>query len=130
MRSRIPLKNAIGNGSFQMELVGEGFYLKNIKSLLNIKKGDTVIDGFNIILKFDNHNDHDPNAVAATIQQKIVGYLPRDKAITHRRLIRSLGYNEAALRCKAKAFRAKGTKNWGIWLDYDFRLTKRGYTNA
>ena len=126
----IPKLYAIGTDEFDTELVGESYYLDAIKRILGVSEEDTIVEDFKVVLKFDNYNKFDENAVKALINGTMVGHLPKELARRHRDLVNRLGFKEVLMVCDGKAFRKRGKENWGIWLDYDLKKTSHHYTRS
>ena len=70
----------VGNGEFEVHVVGESSYLANFESIF----GPCSEEGVDVFCKAflipEPENPYDKNAVRVTIAQKLVGYLARPEA--------------------------------------------------
>ena len=117
-----------GNGRFDVEVVGESHYQRNLTQICGKRKehGENRIVDATIWL--EDNNPYDDKAVRVTIGNLNVGHLNRMAAPVYRlRLIRD-GHPLGVGMCKAKIKggwkRGKDVGSYGVWLDLP-RLTAR-----
>jgi len=111
-----------GESTYNQEIVGESFYQNKLKRIAGGYKEhghELIVDA---ILINDNFNKYDKNAVAVTINKRIVGHLSKSEAQHYRSYMNSIGHSKKNAKCKAiivggwkKGFRDKG--NFGVKLD-------------
>jgi len=109
-----------GDGTFETEVVGESNYQDALWRAVGA--ADANERGYRhhtvALLRSEPTNPYDRNAVQVLIGDRVVGYLSREDAVTHKRLMASYGH---AVTCPALivgGFRqATGRASLGVWLD-------------
>ena len=77
----------IENKGFPQHVVGESHYIKNLRKCYNDKEAvriDNKSVAVPVLLKLDNDNKYDSNAVAVISKHGIIGYLPAEDAQYYR----------------------------------------------
>ncbi|MES5813914.1 HIRAN domain-containing protein [Pseudoxanthomonas sp. Soil82] len=102
-----------GGGNYDMEIVGESHYLNNLRSIAGSGEVRHYCDA---ILRMEDENPHDSNAVAVYIEGLKVGYLRREIAKGYREQVEPHGKLDGT--CGAVIVGgAEGRPNLGVWLD-------------
>lgn len=94
-------------GRYSVEVVGESFYEKSFKKLVKrFKPSDRDEEAWvNAVLRLDDNNPHDSNAVAVLIEGLQVGHLSRDMAVSYRAwLKRAFGKAKSELSVPARLY--------------------------
>ena len=106
-----------GDGSFQIEVVGESRYHANLKSIAG-DHGDASVDLTRTAYMVpEPHNLNDPNAVRVDIEEKCVGYLPRQLAANVSPAVRRV--NLVAIQAQAHITAGFDGGHYSVWLDGD-----------
>lgn len=102
-----------GGGSYDMEIVGESHYLANLRAI----SGDGEVRHYcDALLRMEDDNPHDSNAVAVYIEGLKVGYLSREIAKGYRQQVEPHGKFDGT--CGAVIVGGgEGRRNLGVWLD-------------
>jgi hypothetical protein len=115
-----------GDGEFDCDIVGESFYQSALEQLAGGRSGESVEIECEAVLRPDNQNSHDANAVAVEIGGAVVGHLSRDSAAAYRRLLRTMGMDDEAIACDALIIggwqRRGGSGHFGVKLDFNGEL--------
>ncbi|ODT69934.1 MAG: hypothetical protein ABS75_14990 [Pelagibacterium sp. SCN 63-23] len=85
------------------DVVGESQYQEPLVRYYRKHKGDgsnLFVDS--VILRTENDNPHDPNAVRVELEGRTVGFLPRAKAIEYRSALADSDALESGATCSAK----------------------------
>jgi len=105
-------------GEYNFELVGESNYQSRIYSMLP----DSVTDQENQRayfigkINFEDDNQFDKKAVNFTIDNRLVGYFPKEEARKFRKMVATKNLNPSNLTCRSVVVGGKG-KSYGIWLE-------------
>jgi len=75
---------------FTHEIVGEASYQTNLAKIAGRKTEHSAKHECLAILECDDNNPRDANAIAVKIDNRLVGYLPRNEAITYRDELRAI----------------------------------------
>jgi hypothetical protein len=89
-----------GNGSFDLQIVGEGSYQAELEKIVGGKTEDSCEHACEALLVPELRNRHDPNAVYVEISGRKVGYLSRPLAAEYRQRMKVLGV-DGPMRCDA-----------------------------
>lgn len=84
-----------GLGSYAFEVVGESHYAQSFVDILGSRAGTEDEVFGDAVLKLENRNPHDPNAVAVWVQGRQVGHLSRALAVDFRNRLRSSAVPQA-----------------------------------
>ena len=112
-----------GPGNFDIEVVGESYYLKNFEKICGPRCADGVNLDVKAILTLDDSNPHDKKAVQISIEGHVVGYLAKDIAREFRSAIKAGGLAEyRSFECDATIRGGWDDGNgsrghYGVWLD-------------
>jgi HIRAN domain. len=102
-----------GSGDYDMEVVGESHYLDNLRKIAG--HGD-IYHECDAVLRMEDDNPHDRNAVAVYINGMKVGYLSRAVAKDYRKQVEPHGKLDGT--CGAVIIGGgEGRPNLGVWLD-------------
>lgn len=105
-----------GDGSYQIEVVGESRYLENLKS---IARDDNQGDGVDLVrtayMVPEPRNPNDRNAVRVDIGERPVGYLRRELAAALSPALLASGVT--AIQVRANITAGFGGGNYSVWLD-------------
>jgi len=113
-----------GDGSFEVEVVGESHYQTALESICGPRTRDSVSKHVEAVLILDDLNKHDKSAVRVEIGGKAVGYLDRDDALTYRDMLEDMQRPKAKATCAAHIVggwdRGTGDRgSYGVYLDFD-----------
>lgn len=103
-------------GDFDQEVVGESHYQADIKAIASRLPEDSHF--VQSVLCPEDDNEHDENAVAVKIAGVKVGYLPRDAARAHRKMMKKNNLPRES-KCPAMISGGEDGKYFGIWLGID-----------
>jgi hypothetical protein len=106
-----------GGGDFDIAAVGESHYQAQLASIVHPRDGyvEYVREA---ILRCENDNPYDNQAVAVTMDKHTVGYLGKADARRYRAIIARMGFAEVNGRCQAKVCGGgKAKPNYGVWID-------------
>jgi hypothetical protein len=112
-----------GPGNFDIEVVGESYYLKNFEKICGPRCADGVNLDVKAILTLEDSNQYDKKAVQVTINGHAVGYLAKDIAREFRGAIKAGGLSAyTSFECDAIVRGGwddgKGDRgHYGVWLD-------------
>jgi hypothetical protein len=112
-----------GPGNFDIEVVGESYYLKSFEKICGPRCDVGVNLEVKAVLTLDDANPHDKKAVNVTIQGHPVGYLAKNIAREFRNAIKAGGLKEyKSFECDATIRGGwddgKGScGHYGVWLD-------------
>jgi hypothetical protein len=73
---------------YPLEIVGESHYQEALKAICGGHTKDGHFYETQAVLRLDNDNSYDPNAVAVLIQDRLVGHLSRENAKRYRSLLK------------------------------------------
>lgn len=90
------------DGSFPMEVVGESHYQRALSSICGPHTRDGHDHECTAVIELEPSNPHDQNAMAVRIQNRIVGYLPRDQAARVATQMRDEGISSANCRARVR----------------------------
>ena len=90
-----------GNGSYELQVVGESHYQKALEKITGGKTKDGHEMEVEAMLIHDDKNPYDNQAVAVKINGELVGYLSRDLARQFRKQMAASGYQNKPALCKA-----------------------------
>lgn len=119
----------IGDGEFYYdEVVGESFYQENIMKSFELR-GEKTDKVYWVRLTYEDGNPHDNKAIAVYSEyaKLKIGHLSKREARNYRRRMSVLGFEGYDASCEAKVFGGGKKKSYGIFLNYDPRLTKKHY---
>jgi hypothetical protein len=94
---------------FTHEIVGEASYQANLAKIAGSKTEQSANHECLAILECDDNNPHDANAIAVKIDNRLVGYLPRNEAKTYRDKLRTI--DAKMLNAEVRAKIVGGWKN-------------------
>lgn len=106
-------------GGRLVNVAGESHYQEALREIVGPTAGEEVAVDTEALLVPEPSNPHDPNAVMVRIDEKLVGYLPRDEAVAYAPALAELGERGRTGACKARiAGRGgeTGTSNLGVFL--------------
>ncbi len=107
-----------GDGSYQIEVVGESHYKRNLDAIAG---ADNDGDGVDLVrtayMVPEPRNPNDHNAVRVDIDQLPVGYLPRDLAAVLSPALRRAGL--VAIQTQAHITAGFEGGNYSVWLAGD-----------
>lgn len=114
-----------GDGSFDLEVVGESYRQDNFIRLFGQPKASGVNAFVTACMILEQSNRFDRNAVRIEVEQLHVGYLSRSDAAHFRALIRQSSYpNATRFYCQANVrggwrsrYNRRDRGMFGIWLD-------------
>jgi hypothetical protein len=111
-------------GDEDLEVVGESNYQDELWSRCGGSLGDRIRCETVAVLVPEPDNPHDPNAISVCIDNKVVGYLPRQIAATYVSGLRELMARSGAhmaLRgvIVGGGYYADGPGRLGVWLSHD-----------
>ena len=123
LRSIISVKLK-GDGSFDVEVVGESHYQTALESICGPRTRDSTSKHVEAVLVLDDSNKYDPKAVRVEINGKIVGHLSREDAQTYRDKLDAMKRPGARATCAAHIVggwdRGSGDRgSYGVYLDFD-----------
>lgn len=102
-----------GDGSYGIEVVGESHYLANLRAIAG--RGE-VRHKCEAILRHDDNNPYDDQAIAVYIEGLQVGHLSRQLARQYRAQVSRFGRLDGT--CPAIIVGGgQGKPNLGVWLD-------------
>ncbi|MDD2663979.1 MAG: hypothetical protein PHD19_09480 [Dechloromonas sp.] len=107
-----------GNGEFDQEVVGESNYQNAIDHAVSCtgkKHGPWETEA---VLRLEDDNPYDEQAVAVHIGPKVVGYLSKKDARRYRKMLESNNLAAGNYIVDAKIF-GGGEKSYGVWLDIE-----------
>jgi hypothetical protein len=104
-----------GDGTFQIEVVGESHYRANLRKLAGSCDEDAVEVVKTAYLVPEPRNPHDANAVRVDIDQMPVGYLTKPTAAQLSPVLRRLGL--VAVQASAQISAFEGASNYSVWVD-------------
>lgn len=104
-----------GDGSFQIEVVGESHYRANLRKIAGSCEDDAVEVVKTAYLVPEPRNAHDSNAVRVDVDQVTVGYLTRPAAAQLSPVLRRLGLVAVQAQAQISAF--EGASNYSVWID-------------
>jgi hypothetical protein len=105
-----------GDGSYPIEVVGESHYFKNLDAIAGAENdGDGVDLVRTAYMVPDPRNPNDRNAVRVDIDEKIVGYLPRDLAAVLSPALLRAGL--VAIQTQAHITAGFDGGSYSVWLD-------------
>jgi hypothetical protein len=121
-----------GDGGFDLEIVGESNYTKNLKNLCGGYSKDGSHINEKAVLHYENNNAYDKQAIRVDINGKTVGYLTPEDARLYRKKIRKIGHEGITVLCNAVIVGGKklGLMNktaFSVWLDFpinDFTIAQ------
>lgn len=98
---KYPVAHLHGDGSYQFDVVGERSYQDNLRAIC----GPRTEDGYDLskvaVLILEDDNPYDSHAVRVAIDDRTVGYLPRELAREYRQKLRETGNPTAFCSCPA-----------------------------
>lgn len=107
-----------GDGSYQQEVVGESNYQKALSDIARRIGGSGPWEA-DAVLRIDNDNKYDDQAVAVHIGPKVVGYLSKKDARRYRKQLSDNGLEIGNYEVGAKIFGGTDGKSFGVWLDFE-----------
>jgi hypothetical protein len=106
-----------GNGAFEIEAVGESHYQAQLTYFVHPQTGYVEIER-EAILRCENDNPHDDQAVQVRMDHYTVGYLSRADARKYRAILERMGFPEVDGKCLAKICGGgRSRPNYGVWID-------------
>jgi hypothetical protein len=106
-----------GDGTYQIEVVGESRYWDNLRKLAGSCENNAVEVIKTAYLVPEPRNPNDPNAVRVEIDRLTVGYLPRSVAAKLSPLLRARQI--VAVQATARITAFEGANNYSVWVDGD-----------
>jgi hypothetical protein len=109
----------VGPGKYAFDVVGESFYEASFVAILGNQAGTRTEWFGDALLKLDDTNPHDSNAVAVFVEGHQVGHLPRDLAPTLRKQILqsdAAGKRQIAVGCRVYA--GGENRRFSVTLDF------------
>mgnify|MGYP000896239109 FL=1 len=106
-----------GDGTFQIEVVGESKYFDNLRKIAGSNRDDDVEVVKTAYMVPEPSNQYDPNAIRVVVDQMTVGYLPRPAAAMLSPLLRKAKL--AAVQTEAEISAFEGANNYSVQLDGD-----------
>lgn len=104
-----------GDGTYQIEVVGESHYWDNLVKIAGDCEDDDVEVVKTAYLVPEPRNPNDPNAVRVEIDRLTVGYLPRPVAAQVSPLLRARKL--VAIQAQARVSAFEGANNYSVWID-------------
>lgn len=114
-----------GDGSFEIEVVGESHYHAQLRSLAGPNDRDDVEVVKTAYLVPEPRNQNDPNAVRVDVDGKPVGHLPRNVAAELAPILKRAKLAGVQVQAQISAF--KGADNYNVWLDGDLGEIVRAF---
>ncbi len=116
-----------GPGVFDVEVVGESHYQKNIQRIVGPLSDDGIRAEFVADLILEKDNQHDPNAIRVDIAGMTVGHLSRNDAPAVRATLKPVGIKSGmAVRVNAVIVGGRTGQSFGVWLDIPTARTPTG----
>lgn len=106
-----------GDGSFQIEVVGESHYFATLCAIAGSCADDEVEVVKTAYLVPEPRNQNDPNAIRVDIDEKPVGHLPRSTAARLAPVLKNAKLVAVQVQAQISAF--AGADNYSVWLDGD-----------
>lgn len=123
------------NKEYLFDIVGESNYQDALLLIAGNKEQQSkTVECFAQLIR-EPYNQYDKNAVVVKIQNKVVGYLSREDARAHIRVVKSMGYDELSI-CNVRAVVVGGWKkgksegNYGVRLDMPLEFTRYKYSHS
>ena len=118
-----------GDGSFELEIVGESFYQDALDNITGGKTEDGYEMEVEAMLNYDDDNPYDNKAIAVSIEGEKVGHLSRKLARQFRERMEETGCPGASAVCKALIVggwdRGNGDRgDFGVKLDLPTSIQK------
>lgn len=115
--TQVNIAKLIGDGSYEIEVVGESKYRANLRAIAGPGGDDGVdVDALAHVVR-EADNKFDPNALRVAINQRTVGYLPRETAALVAPAMDRAGV--AALQADAHITAGFDGGDYSVWLDGD-----------
>lgn len=111
-----PTHELLGNGEFDLEVVGESHYQDSLKAVAG--RGE-VRKHVRAVLRLEPANKFDRNAVRVEIDGMLVGYLPREAAKQFTHGVVDTGKSTFAV--NAVVVGGGEGRSLGVWLDIPVR---------
>jgi hypothetical protein len=110
------------NGGVPVQVSGESHYQDTLEQICGGRTREGVEKEVLAVLKLEPDNSWDPNAVGVYVDDRQVGYLPRDAAVVYQTIGTRLDEQGKAGACRAQIRggweRRRGDRgNFGITLD-------------
>lgn len=115
-----------GTGDFEFEIVGESHYQETLARLAGERGTQSVERRYKAKLVLEDHNLHDPKAVAVRIDNETVGYLSREDARSYRRRLGQKRLSGINATCDAIIV-GGGTRRDGERLFYGVKLDMKPF---
>ena len=116
-----------GPGLFDVEVVGESHYQRNIERIAGPLSDDGIRAEFVADIILEKDNPHDPNAVRVDIAGLTVGHLSRNDAPAIRAALKPAGIKSGmSVQVKAVIVGGRTGQNFGVWLDIPTVRTPTG----
>lgn len=106
-------------GGRLVNVAGESHYQEELREIVGPTDESVIAVDTEALLVPEPSNAYDPNAVMVRIDDKLVGYLPREEAVAYAPMLRELGERGRTGACDARiAGRGghSGTSNLGVFL--------------
>ncbi len=113
-----------GDGSFEIEVVGESHHYKNLRKVAGSCDRHAVEVVKTAYMVPEPRNVNDPNAIRIDIDELPVGYLPRSVAAQIAPVLRRSGL--VAIQAQATVSAFEGADNYSVWLDGDLNEVLTG----
>lgn len=107
------------HGERLVNVAGESHYQDALRELVANEQAEEIRLACTAVLRTEPDNPFDTNAVAVSVEGRLVGYLPRAEAIAYRPLVLEIEQRGRAAACEAMIAgrRARGaTSNLGVFL--------------
>jgi len=105
MTSKTLRRHLDGPGLFELEVVGESHFQKNLQTILGRFESDTMSDRVTqratARIVSEPTNKHDPNALRVFIEDLLVGYVDRTRAARIRKQLAHAGYDSIDATCSS-----------------------------
>ncbi len=118
-----------GDGGFDLEIVGESNYVKNLKKICGGYSKDGSHKKDKAELHYENNNSYDKQAIRVDINGKTVGYLTPEDARLYRKKIKKTGHEGITILCNAVIVGGKkiglfDKTDFSVWLDLPINSLK------
>lgn len=107
------------SGEYAQEVVGESHYQTALEFFVESTGDEHGPWETDAVLRPENDNPYDNQAVAVFIGPKKVGHLSKESARRYRKLLASSNQAIGNYEVGAKVFGGRNGKSYGVWLDLD-----------
>lgn len=107
------------SGDFAQEVVGESHYQPALESFVESTDDEHGPWQTDAVLRPEDNNPYDNQAVAVYIGPKKIGHLSKAAARSYRKLLSNSNHAIGNYEVGAKIFGGRNGKSYGVWLDLD-----------